>query len=275
MRIKANGHHIHCQLCGPEEAATVCLSHSLACSSLMWEPQMPALSERFRVLRYDIRGHGGSEATPPPYTLDQLADDVVAMLDALSIEQVHWVGLSMGGMIGQSLALRHSRRLLSLVLCDTLSVVSNEAQRIWSERIETAEREGMAPLCEPTLVRWFTPAYLQMDPPLVESIRAQILNTPIMGYIGCCEAIRRINYIDRLDRIHLPTRVIVGAEDQATTPADAQIIHRRIEGSSLVVIDDAAHLSNVEQPEAFNNAMVGFLQSQSRRGPGGAGDAAR
>ncbi len=262
MRIEANNHHLSCQLSGKDEAATVCLSHSLACSGVMWEPQMQVLNDRFRVLRYDTRGHGGSEAPPPPYSLDQLADDVVAMMDALNIERVHWVGLSMGGMIGQNLALRHPQRLLSLVLCDTLSVISEAAQPVWAERIETAEGEGMAPLCEPTLGRWFTPAFLERDPPILASIRAQILHTPVTGYIGCCEAIRRINYIDRLDGIQLPTRVIVGADDPATTVSDAQAIHQRIKRSSLVIIDDAAHLSNVEQPDAFNSAVLEFLESQ-------------
>jgi len=262
MRVEIDGHQLYCRLSGREDAATVCLSHSLACSSVMWEPQMQALNHRFRVLRYDTRGHGGSEATPPPYTLDELADDVVAMLDALGIERVHWVGLSMGGMIGQNLGLRHSGRLLSLVLCDTLSVISDEAQPVWADRIETAKREGMAPLCEPTLERWFTPAYFEKDSTSLESIRTQILNTPVAGYVGCCEAIRRINYIDRLNGISLPTRVIVGANDPATPPEDARAIQRRIEGSSLVTIDDAAHLSNVEQPEAFNSAVLGFLESQ-------------
>ncbi len=261
-QIRANGHHLSCQLTGPEEAETVCLSHSLACSGIMWDPQMPVLSERFRVLRYDVRGHGGSEATPGPYTLDLLGDDAIAMLDALEIERVHWVGLSMGGMIGQNLALRYPQRLRSLLLCDTLSVISQAAQPVWADRIETAASEGMGPLCEPTLGRWFTPAYLEREPPALESIRAQILSTPVTGYIGCCEAIRRINYIHRLKEIRLPTRVIVGAEDPATPPSDARDIHTRIEGSSLVVIDHAAHLSNVEQPEAFNEAMMTFLDSR-------------
>ena len=261
MRIKANDHHLSYQLTGPDEAETVCLSHSLACSGVMWDSQMPALSDRFRVLRYDIRGHGGSEATPGPYTLDMLGDDVIAMLDALDIERVHWVGLSMGGMIGQNLALRYPERLRSLLLCDTLSVISQAAQSVWADRIETAARDGMGPLCEPTLGRWFTPAYLERDPPALASIRAQILNTPATGYIGCCEAIRRLDYINRLKDIRLPTRVIVGAQDPATTPADARDIHARIEGSSLEVIDDAAHLANVEQPEAFNDAMIEFLDS--------------
>lgn len=261
MLLQINNHQASYRLSGREDAATVCLSHSLASSSVMWEPQMRALNPRFRVLRYDTRGHGDSEATPPPYSLDLLADDAVALLDALGIERVHWVGLSMGGMVGQNLALRHSRRLLSLVLCDTLSVISEEAQPVWADRIETAKRAGMAPLCEPTLKRWFTPAYLEKSPPDLQSIRTQILNTPVAGYVGCCEAIRRIDYADRLDGVRLPARVIVGAEDPATPPSDAAVIHRGIEGSSLVTIDDAAHLSNVEQPEAFNGALLEFLES--------------
>lgn len=163
MRIQANSHNVSCQLSGPPEAPVVCLSHSLACSSLMWEPQMPVLKERFRVLRYDTRGHGGSDAPPGPYTLDGLGDDAVAILDVLGINRVHWVGLSMGGMIGQNLALRHPERLLSLMLCDTMSVVSEEAKPGWEERIRTAEREGMTPICQPTLERWFTPAFIRKN----------------------------------------------------------------------------------------------------------------
>lgn len=259
MRVKVNDHHIACELAGPGDAATVCLSHSLASSAVMWDPQMPVFDKRFRVLCYDTRGHGASDAPPGPYTMDGLADDAVAMLDQLGIERVHWVGLSMGGMVGQNLALRYPDRLRSLVLCDTVSVVSDEAQPIWADRIETADREGMAPLCEPTLARWFTPAYLEKNPPGLESIRAQILNTPVTGYVGCCEAIRRIDFIDRLNAIRLPTRVIVGADDPATPPSDAKAIHERIEGSSLVVIDDAAHFSSFEQPDVFNAAVLGFL----------------
>ncbi len=259
MRVKANGLNISYELAGPDTAPVVCLSHSLACSGMMWNPQLPELTKRFQVLRFDTRGHGESDAPAGPYSLDQLADDAVALLDALEIERVHWVGLSMGGMIGQNLALRHAERLISLSLCDTLSVVSDDAQGIWEDRIRTAETEGMAPLCEPTLARWFTPAYIESRPPALGSIRDQILSTPVSGYAGCCQAVRRIDYLERLDQIRLPTRVIVGADDPAPPPSAAEAIHQRIQGSSLVVIDDAAHLSNVEQPDAFNAALRDFL----------------
>lgn len=261
MRVDANGLNVCCQLSGPESAPVVCLSHSLACSGVMWDPQMLALVGQFRVLRYDTRGHGGTDAPAGNYALDQLADDAVAMLDALGIERVHWVGLSMGGMIGQNLGLRHAGRLESLTLCDTLSVVPAEAQPVWEERIGIAERKGMEPLCQPTLERWFTPPYLKKSPPALDTIRQQILSTPVSGYIGCCRAIQKINYIDRLAQIELPTRVIVGADDPATPVAASEAIHQRIQGSSLVVIDEAAHLSNVEQPERFNAAVLEFLQA--------------
>ncbi len=240
----------------------VCLSHSLASSSVMWDPQIPVLYQNFRVLRYDTRGHGGTDAPRGPYDLNQLGDDAVAMLDAVGIDRVHWVGLSMGGMIGQNLALRYPERLTSLMLCDTLSMVSEEAQPIWENRIQIAVRDGMAPLCEPTLVRWFTPAYLQAGPAAVETIRRQLMETPVSGYVGCCEAIRRLDYLDRLHEISLPVCVVVGAEDPAAPPSASEAIHQRIAGSSMVVIDNAAHLSNVEQPEAFNAAMLGFLESR-------------
>lgn len=262
MRIKADDLHVSCQLTGPGDAPVVCLSHSLACSGLMWEPQMGVLNDRFRVLRYDIRGHGGTDAPPGPYSMDRLGDDAVAMLDVLGIKRVHWVGLSMGGMIAQNLALRYPDRLLSLALCDTLSAVPEDAQAVWQERIDTAEREGMGPLCEPTLGRWFTADFLKKNSPVVEAIRTQILQTPVTGYIGCCEAIRRIDYLDQLEGVRLPTAIIVGAEDPATPPSVSEAIHERIRGSTLTLIDGAAHLTNVEQPQAFSSALLKFLEAQ-------------
>jgi len=262
MRIDLNGFKVSYQLSGPEGAPVVCLSHSLASSRVMWDPQTAALHQNFRLLRYDTRGHGGTDAPSGAYDLDQLGDDAVAMLDALGIDLVHWVGLSMGGMIGQNLALRYPERLASVMLCDTLGVVPEEAQPVWEERIQVAVRDGMAPLCESTLARWFTPAYLHLSPPAVETIRSQLMDTPVSGYVGCCEAIRRLDYLDRLHEISLPVCVVVGEEDPATPPSASEAIHQRIAGSSLVVIDNAAHLSNVEQPELFNAAMLGFLEAR-------------
>jgi len=259
MHIKANGIRINYELSPRPDAATVVLSHSLGSSLAMWDPQMEVLRTHFSVLRYDTRGHGGTDAPPGDYTLDQLVTDAVGLLDALGIDRVHWVGLSMGGMIAQGLALQHADRLQSLVLCDTAARIPSEAQPVWQERIDAARRNGMQPLAQPTLERWFTPAYLAENPPGVALIRRHFLATPVAGYIGCSQAIRGLDYLEQLPAVRTPTLIIVGEEDLGTPVAAAEAIHRQIKGSQLVVIPSAAHLSNVEQAEAFNRALIPFL----------------
>jgi 3-oxoadipate enol-lactonase len=261
VRVLANDLHTNCQFSGPEQAPLVVLSHSLASSGIMWEQQMPALVDGFRVLRYDIRGHGGSDAPAGPYSLDSLGDDVIAMLDALDVERVHWVGISMGGMIGQNLALRHPRRLASLVLCDTTSRIPEQARPMWDERIAIAEKSGMKPLCDGTMERWFTPPFLADNGPDLHTIREQFLSTPTSGYVGCCQAIRDLDYTDRLSEITLPVQLIVGADDPTTPPEASRVIQREIDGAALTLIDNASHLCNVEQPAAFNGALLEFLEA--------------
>ena len=259
MRILANDLHVNCQLAGSEQAPLVMLSHSLASSGVMWGQQMPALIEDYRVLRYDTRGHGGSDTPPGPYSLDNLGDDAIAILDALEIDRVHWVGISMGGMIGQNLAIRYPQRLISLTLCDTTSEVPPQAKSVWDERISMAEKSGMQPLCDETMARWFTSAFLEADGPELQAISEQFLNTPASGFIGCCQAIRELNYTGQLSGIDLPTHLIVGSEDRSTPPEASRVIAREISGASLTLIDNGAHLCNVEQPSAFNRALVEFL----------------
>ena len=260
MQIKANGIQMNYEISGKENAPVVVLSHSLACSLVMWNPQLPALEPHFRVLRYDTRGHGDSAVPAGAYTLSQLALDVTGLLDALDIEVVHFVGLSMGSMIGQCLALDHGSRLQSLTLCGTAAVIPDEAQPVWQERLDTAGEKGMSALVKATLERWFTPAYLKENHPEVELIRRQILDTPLEGYIGCSEAIRKLNYLDRLSEIKLPTLIIVGEEDPGTPVAAAEAIRSRISGSELTILPSAAHLSNIQQSEAFNAALLAFLR---------------
>jgi 3-oxoadipate enol-lactonase len=259
MKIEANGIQTNYELSGSDELPVVMLSHSLACSMIMWNPQMDILQSHFRVLRYDTRGHGGTDAPGGAYTLEGLAADALALLDALDIQTVHFVGLSMGGMIGQCLALAHTDRLKSLTLCDTAAKIPDEAQPVWEERIAAAESGGMQALASQTMERWFTAPYLNQNPPEVELIRQQILSTPVAGFVGCSEAIRRLNYLDRLSEITLPTRIIVGKDDPGTPVAASEAMHARIAGSSLVVLPDAAHLSNIEQADGFNRALMDFL----------------
>jgi len=261
MRIKANGIQMHYELSGKQDAPVLILSHSLASSLIMWDPQMDALKSHFQILRYDVRGHGGTEAPKGPYTLKLLVEDVMGLIDSLDIRSIHWVGLSMGGMIGQGLALDHADRLKSLALCDTASFVSEEAQPLWQERFDAVRGEGMQALVDATMERWFTPFFLRLNPPMVQKIRQEILKTPVEGYVGCGEAIRRLNYMDRLGEINLPTLIIVGEEDPGTPVSSAQAIHERIAESKLVILPSARHLSNVEQPEAFNSALLGFLRN--------------
>ncbi len=259
MKIQANGIRINYELTGCKGAPVVMLSHSLANSMVMWNPQLSILEFRFQVLRYDMRGHGGSEAPDGAYTLELLAEDAVALLDALGIETVHFVGLSIGGMIGQAFALNHGKRLKSLALCDTAAIMPEAVQPILLGRIAAAREQGMASQVDDTLERWFTPELLKENPPEVEMIRRQILATPVAGYIGCTEALRGLDYIDRLSEIKLPTLVMVGEEDPGTPVAASEAIHERIAGSRLVILPGARHLSNIEQGEAFNKSLMHFL----------------
>jgi 3-oxoadipate enol-lactonase len=262
MRIKANGIQMNYELSGKKGAPVVVLSHSLSSSLEMWNPQMEALNPHFQVLRYDIRGNGGSDAPSGAYTLELLGNDVIKLLDALNINKVHFVGLSIGGMIGQSLALNHAHRLRSLALCDTASIVPQEAQPIWQERINKVLSKGMEALLDETMERWFTPAFLRKGSLMVDIIRKQILDTPVKGYIGCAEAIRKLNYLDRLSEIKMPTLIMVGEDDPATPVSASVAMHERISNSKLVILPSARHLSNVEQTEAFNTALLTFLKNQ-------------
>ncbi len=260
MLIEANGIKMNYELSGRQGAPVVMLSHSLGSSLFMWDPQLEVLEPHYQVLRYDTRGHGGSDAPSGEYTLDMLGEDALGLLDALGIERVHFVGLSMGGMIGQYLALNRSDRLEDLVLSDTAALLPEEAQPIWQERIDLARRKGIEALVDETLGRWFTPSFLRQNRPEVELIRQQFLSTPVDGYIGCSEAIRGLNYLGRLSEIKIPTLIMVGEEDLGTPVAAAEAMQQRIADSTLVVLPAAAHLSNVEQAEAFNTALISFLQ---------------
>ena len=259
MRIKANGIQINYELSGKKGAPVVVLGHSLASSLVMWNPQMDALNPIFQVIRFDMRGHGHSDVPLDPYTLELLVEDVIGLLDALHINQVHYVGLSIGGMIGQGLALSHPHRLKSLALCDTAAIVFPEAQPIWQERIHTARSKGMEAQVDETMERWFTPSFRQKGSPMVEIIRKQILATSVQGYIGCAEAIRKLNTLNRLSEIKLPTLIMVGEEDPGTPVTASEAIHERISHSTLVVLPSARHLSNAEQPELFNATLLEFL----------------
>jgi 3-oxoadipate enol-lactonase len=225
----------------------------------MWDEQAELLRKSHRVLRFDTRGHGASGAPSGAYTLDQLAEDLRGLLDVLGIRHTHFVGLSMGGMIGMTFALKYPGIFRALVLCDTSSRVPPEAQPVWDGRIKTALEQGMEPLVEPTLQRWFTEPFRSLRPDTMKRVGDMIRTTPVAGYVGCCHAIPRINLTDRLGGIASPTLIIVGDQDVGTPVAMAEAIHDAIRDSELVVLKNASHLSNLEQTENFNSALDRFL----------------
>ena len=257
MKISANGIDINYAIEG--EGPWLTMSHSLACNLHMWDEEAKRLSKRYKVLRYDTRGHGASGAPAAAYTLELLADDLHGLLQALGVKQTHFVGLSMGGMIGQTYALKNPGMFTSLALCDTTSRYPADVAPAWVDRIRTVEAQGMEALVETTLARWFTVPFRKSRPEVVDKVAAMIRSTPVPGFIGCCHAIPKINLTARLADIRCPTLVIVGKDDPGTPVSMAEDIHRAMPGSQLVVIPSAAHLSNLEQPDAFNQALADFL----------------
>ena len=259
MKTKTNGIDTSYELHGREGAPWLVLSHSLACSVRMWDPQIEALKGSYRILAYDTRGHGASEAPKGAYTLELLADDLKALLDALGVKSPHYCGLSMGGMIGQTFALKYPGVFRTLTLADTSSGFPPQVWPLWQERIKIAEDKGMAPLVQPTLERWFTEPFRQSQPGPVAGIAKLIASTPVAGYVGCCHAIPKINLTARLKEIKAPILVICGDKDPGTPPAMSEAIRDNAPGSKLVMIPGAAHLANLENPAAFTRAMREFL----------------
>jgi 3-oxoadipate enol-lactonase len=259
MKIETNGIEIHYEISGNQQGPWLTMSHSLACNLHMWNDQMPALAETYRILRFDTRGHGLSSAPAGDYTLDQMADDVKGLFDALNITRTHWVGLSMGGMIGQTFALKYPGVFQSLVLADTTSRRPPNAAQMWGERIAAAHAGGMPAVLDSTLARWFTAPYKASAKDVMKRIGEQILSTPVDGFCGACAAIAKVDTLDRLKEIRCPVFIIVGEQDHGTPPEMARAIHENLPGSELLVIPSAAHLSNVEQADVFNHALVTFL----------------
>jgi len=258
MKIKANGIDIHYEIAG--SGPCVVFAHSLGSDLSIWEAQKSALAPRHTVLCYDLRGHGDSEATAGSYDFDLLAADVVGLLDALKIERAGFVGISLGGMIGQALALAAPRRVQKLVLADTTSRYPPEAQATWPERIRQIEASGLEPLVGPTLERWFTAPYRAAHPDVIARIGGIIRATPVAGYVGCCHAIATLNFTERLKALAMPTLVLVGDQDAGTPPAMARELAAAIPGARLEIIPGAAHLSNIEQAETFNRLLLEFLR---------------
>lgn len=247
---------VHHRIDGPADGSALVLSNSLGATMSMWDPQIPALAQWLRVVRYDHRGHGGSPVPPGPYRLADLARDVLGLLDRLGLDRAHFCGLSLGGMIGMWLAANAPERIDRLVLCCTAADLPSQP---WHDRAETVRADGTGAVASSVVERWFTPALRARDPELVRRSEAMVAATPPQGYAGCCDAIATMDVAGQLDRITAPTLVIAGADDPATPPEHAERIATAIRGARLEVIPGAAHLSNMEQAEAVTELILDHL----------------
>lgn len=257
---------IHHRLDGPADAPVVVLSTSIGTSHEMWDEQVPALAEHFRVLRYDHRGHGRSAAPPAPYTMADLAGDVVALLDDLGFDRVSFCGLSMGGMVGQWLATHAPERVDRLVLCATSAYAA--APDKWHARVATVRAGGIEAIADTVLATWLTEEFRAKHPEQTARYRKMMLGNSIEGYVGCCMAIADFDLREELAAIRAPTLVVAGARDTAIPPEQARTLQETIPGAELALIEDAAHLPNVEQHDAFTSRLVGHLTASRREARG-------
>jgi 3-oxoadipate enol-lactonase len=264
MLISVGGRRTYYDLTGPEGAPTICFTHSLSSDSGMWAEQMPVLhAAGFQVLRIDMRGHGGSAPVAGDYTMEELAGDVAGVLDALGLAPVHYIGLSIGGMIGQAFAIHHGARLRSLMLCDTMPATPPGAAEAWGPRVEAVTKaNSLAPLAEATMERWFTATFRPRRPGRWKQIHDTIAATPPQGFLGCAAAIQNYDFVPRLPTLKVPTLVVCGADDPGTPPSENRRIAELIPGGRYEEIADARHLPNIEQAEVFNGIMMGWLSGQ-------------
>jgi 3-oxoadipate enol-lactonase len=254
---------VHHLLEGPEDAPVLVLSNSLGTTLEMWDEQTPVLSERFRLLRYDHRGHGGSTVPPGPYKIEDLGRDVLVLLDRLEVERFSFCGLSLGGMVGMWLASEAPELVERLVLCCTSARFAPDT---FDSRARTVRADGVGAIADAVVERWFTPAFREGRPEIAEWARRMLLEMPDEGYAGCCEAVRDADLSDTLGTISASALVIAGADDPAAPPDQAESIRDSIPGASLQVVSEAAHLANIEQPEAVTQAILDHLSSVLREG---------
>jgi 3-oxoadipate enol-lactonase len=253
---QAGGLRMHYALSGPERAPVVVLSHSLGTNLSLWDAQAGALEARFRVLRYDLRGHGATEVTPAPYSIEQLGRDVLALLDALSLRRVHFCGLSIGGLIGIWLGAHAGPRIDRLLLCNTAARIGTPER--WSARIASVRAGGVSGIAGEVLERWFTPGFRAAAPERVAATRRMLEATAAEGYVACSEAIRDSDLRGALGEIRAPTLVISGRHDASTPPSEGRLLAEAIAGARHLELE-ASHISNVEAADRFNAALLGFL----------------
>ena len=255
--IKADdGCPLNVEVEGKDGAPALMLSNSLGTNLHMWDEQAAEFAKRFRLIRYDRRGHGKSGVPKGPYSFDRFGRDIIAILDGLKIDKVNWCGLSMGGMDGQWLGANAANRVHKLVLANTNFYYADKTP--WTDRINFVREKGLDALVGPNMERWFTKDFRERAPQTIERMRKMFTATDRDGYIACVEAIRDMDFRDTNPKVTTPTLVIVGTHDPATPPAAGEAIAKAIKGAKLVALD-AAHISNIEQPQAFTKAVLDFL----------------
>jgi len=256
--IKANQAQVHYEIHGDDTAPVLLLSHSLGVNGDMWRPQVSSFTQQFRVVRYDTRGHGQTTASPGPYSMDLLGRDVIALLDELRLEKVHFCGLSMGGAIGMWLGVNAPQRLNRLVLSNTAAKLGTAEG--WKSRIDSVKKSGMQAVAPGIIERWFTAGFRESHREVVSSTQKTMEETGPGGYVACCEALSAMDQRSTVSKITVPTLVVVGAHDPVTTRADGQFLVEKIRDARYVELD-AAHLSNIEDAQHFSTAVAGFLSA--------------
>ena len=263
MFVEANGIRIHYRIDGREGAPWVTLITGIANDVTMWDGQVPALADEFRILRFDSRGHGGTQATAGDYTFDTLIGDVLALWDALGIERSHLVGLGLGGATALGLAIDHSDRLLSLMPCCCRAEMTPDFAAIWPGFVETVKAHGMEGMVEPTVQRWFTEDFKAANPDVLDAVRAQIRGTDPLGYYGCIAAFLSLDFRRLIGNIAVPTLFVSGIDDHLGGPPDImQGLAEAVPGARHVSVPDAAHICNIQNPAGFNEVLAGFLRAQ-------------
>ena len=263
MIVIANGIRFNCEIGGRDGAPWLTFSNSLATDFTMWDEQMRAFAGDYRILRYDTRGHGGSTAGTEPYSLDMLADDVIAIWDKIGIDRSHVVGLSIGAMTAVGLALSHAGRLNRVVVANARPDNPPELRSARERRLPAVERDGLSGLAEPTVERWCSNAFRASNPDAAKRLAAMVSGTSVTGYVGCVRALLGLDYQQRLQEIGAPMLFISGGED-AGVPTDVmRKMHEAVRGSQFVEIARAGHISNIEQPAEFNKAVRKFLSAPS------------
>ena len=258
MKVKTNGTTLNYEVEGPEGAPVILLSHGIATRLDIWTEASSQLRSKYRVIRYDSRGHGGSDPAPGGYTLEMLGEDAIGIMYALGVKKAQCGGLSLGGMTAIGLAVEHPERLLSAIVCDARAQTNAEGNKAWQDRIDAVQAKGIEAIVEPSIQRWVAKSFLA-DEPRKEKLRKIVRGTSVNGYVGSSIALQGLNYGNRLRTIRVPTLYLTGDEDQGASPATMQAMRDETPGSQYAEIPDSGHLSSLEQPKAVAAAIDKFI----------------